>query len=159
MKSLSAPMTAAVAAQETGDEPLIALTITHPSLPGPIRLIDAPGDVVKNGNTYSWWPLRVTLPTESRDEMPSVSMELCSVDRAVSDAVLALSGDAPQVQYEVVLKSTPDVTERGPLYFDLRNIDGDVGLLRGALSMPGILDEPSPGGRMTPATHPALFPL
>lgn len=156
MKTFSGPMTAAMGAQETGEEPLVALTIEHAGLPATIRIIDFTTDVVKSGNTYSWWPFRVTLPSESRDDIASVQLMFDSVDRAISDLVQGLSGAAPTVSFEVVLASSPNVTEMGPFYFECRACGGDGGTVVAELSPPAILDEPA-FARMTPATHTGLY--
>jgi hypothetical protein len=156
VKSISARARAAIGAQETGDEPLVALTITHADLVEPIRIVDFPEDVEKGGETFATWPFRVTLPGESKDELPAVSLEIDAVDRTITDQLLALTGEAPAVEFEVVLAATPDTTEWGPFHFQMRAPQIDVGLITAELGLPPVLDEPCPGGRMTPATHPAL---
>jgi hypothetical protein len=157
VKTFSATQTAAMGAQETGEEPLVALTIEHAGLATPIRIIDYGSDVVKDGDTFSWWPLRVTLPASTKDELPSVQVEIDAADRTLGDALRALTGDPPSVSFEIVLASSPDTTESGPYHFELRSLSGDASTLRGELALPAILDEPA-YARMTPATHPGLYP-
>lgn len=157
MSELSDNARAAAGAPETGEEPVVALTIEHADLAAPIRIIDAGTDVVKDGDTYVSWPFRVTLPASTKDELPSVQMELDAADVTVRDAVLALTGEPAAITYEIALKSTPDVTEAGPFHFEVRSVGGDAATLRGELSLPAILDEPA-FARMTPATHPGLYP-
>lgn len=157
MKTFSATQTAAMGAQETGEEPLVALTIEHADLPATIRIIDFSSNVVKDGDTYAWWPFRVTLPASMKDELPAVQLELDAADATIRDALIALAGAPASVEFELVLASAPNTTEAGPYHFEMRSVGGDAATLRGELSLPAILDEPA-YSRMTPATHPGLYP-
>lgn len=158
-RNLSSTARRAVFAQQTGEVLVHLLTLSHPSLPVPIRVTDNAEDVVSLGTTYQHFPFEATLPDETDEGVPEVSLSICNADRAIVRAVRELQGDAMTAELRVVLADSPDVTEAGPYTFSLRDIEYDAAVVRGKLRFEDLLNEPYPCDEFTPTRTPGVFGL
>jgi hypothetical protein len=147
----------AIYAPETGEVFLVLLTITHPSLPAPIRVVANSEDIVSEGLTYQRFPFEVTLPPESEDSPPSVKLRIANADREIVRAVRSVSGEAMKAELRVVLASSPDVIEAGPYEFTIRQPTFDASFVEATLRFEEILSEPYPADAFTPSRFPGLF--
>ena len=152
---VSAPMRDAGYAQETGEAPLVLLTIDHPDLTAPIRVTSDAVDTISRLETYIAFPFRVTLPDDTEEAARS-RLEIDNVDRQIVAAVRAVSSP-PSVTIEVVLASSPDLVEAGPFDFELEEARYDVLVVSGELAFEPILDLAVPGDVMSPGLFPGLF--
>ncbi len=135
---------------------LVLLTIRHPSLSEPIRVVNNFKDIVSQGRTFVGCWFTIELPSDTPGERPSVFIEVDNVDRAQVDA-LRRADTPPKVDIEVVLASQPDVIEHGPMTMTLREATYDVLKIRGRLEFEELFSEPYPGDSITPLSHPSLF--
>ena len=119
MRSLSAALTYAMMQQETDIVPLVLLTITHPTLAQPIRLVNnAPLDsgsnnIVRGGQTYVAFPFDLTLPDDVERQAPRGRLSVQNVTREIVDFI-RVPPPAPQVTMEVINAAAP---EEGGAFF------------------------------------------
>jgi len=75
---------------------------------------------VRTDGTYLPYPFQINLPTQSDDEVPTVSLTVDNTDLTVNDKIRTLSGP-PTVTFSVVLASSPNTEEAGPFEMQLQN--------------------------------------
>jgi hypothetical protein len=159
----------AIAAPESDETWIQLLTITHPSLPEPVRVSsdptqvldidDAQGPVygtVSRGQSYVHWPFEIHLPAEDGEQLPRVRLVIDNVDRRIAEGLRTIQGP-PEVALEVVLASDPDTVEAGPFLMTLRRAVYDAAAISADLAFEDILNQAIPGDSFTPATTPGLF--
>lgn len=158
-RTLSQAARAAAFAQSTDQCFLALLTLSHPTLPQPIRVCNDGRDLVSRGLTFQRFPFEFELPEESDAAPPTVRLRICNVDRTVVAALrtAASSGEPVQVRLEIVLASSPDTIETGPFDFALREASYDAIVVEGTLVYEDLLNEPFPADTFTPTTYPGLF--
>lgn len=154
--TVSPTATQALLAPTTDEAFLFLCQINHSSLTEPIRVVNNWEDCVSNGDTYIKFSFRVTLPDDSADNMPRPTLEIDNVDRAIYDAVRAMDSPAT-VSISIVMASTPDVIEMGPLVFTMRRVESDATTVKGELALEELWAEPFPGDSFNPSNYPGLF--
>jgi len=154
---VSATARAALQARETPEVFLCLLTLAHPSWVTPIRVVNDGVGHTAGGQDYLSFPFDITMPPETEEGQPKVTLEICNVDRQIVAAVRGVSGDPITVELAVALASTPDVVEAGPYSFSLREASYDATVVSGTLAYEDLLNEPCPPRTMTPAVTPGLF--
>lgn len=143
-------------AQQTGEALLTLLTLSHPSLTDPIRVVNDAQDLVSGGYTYQSFPFEIAWPTMNEDGPASVKLRICGVDQTVIRAVRTLSGQALAVSLSLVRAAAPDLIEMGPIEATLRNAVYEAGFVEGDLRFEDLANEPFPSSLMTPARFPGL---
>lgn len=155
-RTLSSPALAAIYAQETREVFLELLTITHAALPSPIRLVNNPTDVTSRGNVYIRFPFLMRFHADQNEEIPNAELQTDNVSQELLVALRAISGRAIVVA-EMVLASSPDVVEYGPMTYKLIGFAGDATQLTLTLSYEPLTSEPYPSGIFNPTDWPGLF--
>lgn len=148
------------------DALLAFLTITHPGLAEPIRVVSDVMDYLRDGQLYTGIPFGFALLTDG-DEMPRTQLRLSAVDRRLSQAVRAFTG-RPSVRLEIASSADFDLTRdpREPfgavanLYgfsdFGLAEIDAAPGEITGEVVLHDYATEPF-GLRGTQDLLPGLY--
>lgn len=154
-RTLSATAVASLNAQETGEVWLVLLTISHPDLPTPIRVVNNNEDITSRGNVYQAFPFEIVLPGEDPDSPPRASIRIDNVDRSVIGLIRSISS-APSVTIEVILASQPNTVEIAYSSLALRNVRYDPSTIEGELFFEPLFNEPITA-TMTPSRFPGLF--
>ena len=155
-RSLSSAAKQAANARETGEAFLFLLTITHALLPATLRFTNNRTDIVSRGDTYVAFPFQVTLPDDDPEEAARVQLRIDNVDRQIVDNIKLLTSP-PAMTLEIVLGSTPNTVEAGPVLMELTKCDYNALTVTGDLAFEPVLFLRFPSGRFTPASHPGLF--
>ena len=155
-RSVSATLKQAAFAQETGEAVLELVTLDHPDLGGPLRMVNNLTDVVSRGNTFVAFPFMLTLPAEDEDRAGEARLTIDNVSGEIAAALRSISSPAT-VTLEVVLASSPDTVEASAPDYQLRDVTIDVGQVSGRLTLEDFESEPYPAGRMSPLRFPGLF--
>lgn len=142
-------------AQQTDEVFLVLLTMTHPSLAVPIRVVNNNEDVVSRGNNYIALGFEVSLPGEEPDRPTLARLKIDNVDRTVIVALRQIL-TPPIVTLEVVLADTPSTVEASFTGLILRNVIYDEASITGELAFEQILVEPV-SISIVPARFPGLF--
>lgn len=153
---LSAAARLSAFASETDKVWLMILTIEHPEIDPPIRVVANTEDIVSRGHTYVAYPFELELPADTAEEVPEVQLSFDNIDRVLTDTIRTMR-DAATVTIEVVLADTPDVVEAGPFFMTMKDVDYNAAVIAVTLGFEDILNEPFPKDTFTPATHPGIF--
>lgn len=152
----SAAVLAAIYARETDEVELKLLTIDHPDMVTPIRVVADQVDVVSRGDTYTAFPFALAAPPQREGELPQSELIIDNVSRLLTETVRSITTPATMT-LEVVLASDPDTLIAGPWAFEMRQTRINVQTIRAALQFEPILEEPFPAGRFTPTLFAGIF--
>lgn len=153
-RTLSVPAAASLFAQETEQVWLALLTIAHPNLAVPIRLVNNNENVTSGGFLFTAFPFEIQLPGQDEDGIGEARLVVDNADRSVLLALRELLGPL-SVTIAVVLAATPNVVEILIPDMALREVDWDAERLSAVLRMEDLLSEPL-SLQMTPARFPGL---
>lgn len=143
--------------EETDQIWLACLTIDHEDMAEAIRVVHDKQDLQRNDGLYIAFPFKVTLPSDTEDEIPRVRISIGNVDRRIIKEIRQLTS-APDVTLEIVLRENPDPAEVGPFDFKLRDITYDKDVISGELGYEqDFLDEPFPGDTLNPNNARGMF--
>jgi hypothetical protein len=156
-RSLSSVARAAIFAQQTGEVFVLLLELDHANFTAIIRVCSDNLPVVAGGYTYSPFPFEITLPDESEETPPRVTLKIDNVDRRIVQEVRKVTGNPITVRLRVVLASSPDTIEAGPFEFSLRDVEYDAKVITGTLMFEDLLNESFPADSFTPARFKGLF--
>lgn len=166
MRSVSDTFREAMFSQETGELPVLLLTITHPDLETVWRLSSDNGVLLDSenmlygttsrGDDYYFFPMDVSLPEEGDDASNVIQITLDNVTREVTPLLQSTVTPA-QITIEVVLASAPDDVEIEFPDFELASADVDAGSAVLSLTVDTMASEPFPSGNFTPAAFGGLW--
>ncbi|RJP21681.1 MAG: DUF1833 domain-containing protein [Deltaproteobacteria bacterium] len=157
-RPLSTVAKRAIFAQQTSEVFVILLELEHPNFAGIIRVCSNDLSVSHRGNTFVPFPFEIILPDETDDSPPRVTLRIDNVDRRiVSELRSVVTGVPVKVRLYVVLASSPDTVEVGPMEFSLRDVEFTATTVEGTLLYEDVLNESYPADSFTPARFPALF--
>lgn len=156
MRNLTNAATSAVLSQQTAEVFLSLLVISHSSLPEPLRFVNSREDLVSNGETYLGFPFEITLPTQDGETVSSISLSICNVDRQITEAIRNMSSTA-DITFSVVLASSPDDIELGPIDMSLKEVSYNALTVSGTLQLENLVDTAYPSYNFTPGDFPGLF--
>jgi hypothetical protein len=109
-RSLSTLLKQSLAAQETGEAAFLLLTISHPSLDVPFRLVRNGAAITSRGNPFAPFPIDVLVPDDAEENAPSAPVTIDNISREII-TWLRGADPAPTFLIECVLASTPDTVE------------------------------------------------
>jgi len=158
MRSTSLNFRRAAYAQRTDEVILLLLTITHPDMEMPIRVVNDLQSIMSRGNKFIAFPFEINLPEETSEQLSKVTLRIDNVDRLIVYSLRTLSS-APEVTLEAILATSPDIVEAGPFNMTLRDVKYDALVVEGTLYFEDLLNEPYPGDSFVPAHFPGLFVL
>lgn len=155
-RNVSAELKQAVYAQETEQEFVVLITLSHPDLATPIRVNSSGKDVVSNGETFLAYPFEVVLPDDVDDRPPRAKLRIDNISREIVLAVRSISS-APFVTIQIVMATAPNTIEAEFPDFRLSNITYDQLTVEGDLTLEEFIGEPYPARVFSPADFPGLF--
>lgn len=157
-RPLSTVAKRAIFAQQTSEAFIVLLELEHPNFSGIIRVCSNDRPIVSNGYEYLPFPFEIILPDDAEIESPRVQLRIDNVDRRIiSEMRSVVSGSPVTVRLYVVVASTPDVREVGPIEFTLRDVEYTAATIEGTLLYEDLLNEPYPADAFTPTWFPGLF--
>lgn len=163
----------AIAARAALEDPaspdalLAFLTIRHPALPAPLRIVSDVMDYVQGGDTYIGIPFGFKLLSDD-ESVPRTQLRLSNVDRQIGQALRAMTGRA---EVQLQLMSTADfdlgtdprveigsaAVIYGFQHFALVNASVTATEVTGELILQDYSVEPWPNVRATQDRLPGLF--
>lgn len=160
-RELSREAVSSLLAQRTSELWLEIVTITSTDEDGSNRMVQArwvkdSEQVVSNGETYmpSYWQL--ILPPSDPEKLPIAKFQLDNVKRELIEEIRATRGII-EVEHSVIMKSSPDVIEVGPIRYNIQDVQYDAGYITGTLGHFRLADERYPIHKFSPAYFPGLF--
>ena len=155
-RTLSSAALQALFAANTDECLLFLIEIDHSSWANPVRIVNNNIDIVSNGDTYTAFPVEITLPSEHQDKTATSRLRVCNVDRQMVSLFDALSS-SPSVTVSVVLGPTPDTSEAGPGKSTLEDYTYTKEAIEGVLSHENLMDKSFPSGTFSPGEYEGLF--
>lgn len=166
-RQLSASTLASMYDEETGDGPIMLLTIDHEGLPAPIlissdatqRVRETDREViygtVSRGEEFLFFPFEMVLPSDEEGGVPNVRLSIDNLTAEITDAVRELTSP-PVILFEVVMMADPDVVEMSLPDFLLTDVEWTRERITATVSMDMLLTERM-GYTYRPTTHPGVF--
>lgn len=156
--------------QETGDYPIILLTIDHADLAQPIRVSTDPTQrlsslttdqhvvygTISLGNEYVFYPVEVAWPTTDEESPPATTLTVANIGRELISTIRTLE-TSPTIGMALVLASDPDTIESEFNGFLFTDISIDAYTVKGSLTIDTGATEPFPHLLFTPSTAPGSF--
>ena len=155
-RTVSLPALQAMLAQNTSAVFLELLTITHPDLASPLRLVNNTVDIESNGNTFSATAFAGTLPNDLEKRAPAASLSVSNVDQTIITALRALTS-APTFTLAVVVAESPDTYEYGPIDLELTDYQVNAQTISMRLSLEDFTQRAYPALQIDPVNFPGLF--
>lgn len=153
---LSPTAARAILARETDEVFLACVTVSGTDLPT-LRMVNNTEPVVRSGGTWHPYPFEITLPEDSDSANPTVSIKIDNIDRQVTRALKDYAG-VPKCTVEVVLASSPNTVEVGPLDFAVLAVDYDALAITGTLGYEeDFLNQAVPAQTYSPSNSPGMF--
>ena len=154
--AITQDMVEAVFAAETAETFLVLLTMDHPDLSDPIRVVHNTEDIDSRGNTYTRFAFRPKFPDNVEGRVPTAELVIDNISLEIVREIRQLD-TAPTVKLEVIRAADPDVVEMSLPEFHLRNVTWNAETIRGTLSLDNVVQERFPALAFTPAHFPGLF--
>lgn len=153
--------------QSAPDAILAFLTIEHPALADPIRVVSDVIDYEVDGDLYRGLPFGFRLVPDA-DDIPRAQLTVENVDSRIADAVLAMNERATVA---LALRSSADfdlsrhprvaLGAAAPIYafshLSLRDVQGSATEISGTVMLHDYSTEPWPSVRAIEARTPGLF--
>jgi len=165
-RTLSLSFRAAMNAQETGEIPIVLLTITHEDAAEPIRISGDPTErlttdplvygTTSRGETFTFIPFALSLPEDAEGTGPNARLVLDNVSRELIPLIRSIATPA-QVLLETVMASDLDYVEVQFPSFDITKVSYDAASITLELTMDPLVTEPFPADSFDPANFPGLF--
>jgi hypothetical protein len=121
MSRLSDEATAAVLAQETEKVFLHLLTI-ETSSGVTLRFVDNNQNIFSKGNEYFAAGFTLILPEQTDDAPRPCRLAIDNTDLSIFQTIKQAVGQEISITVCVIMADTPDIYERGPLKYKLRNV-------------------------------------
>lgn len=162
----------AIYAQESGDYPILLLTISHKNMSEDIRISTDPTTrlpafttdenvvygTVSQSLDFIYCPIEISLPSDEEDSAPQTELTVSNVGRELVEAIRSLE-TSPTVTMEMVLASNTDQLEGHIAGFQFQDITINTLTITGTLTIETLTNEPFPFRTFTPSTAPGLFKL
>ena len=164
---IDADIKTALEAPDSVDALLAFLTITHPLLPDPIRVVSDVIDYVVDGQTFKGLPFEFGILSDNEGP-PMTELRVQNVDRKIGQALLVLNDRAKvaleirsSADFDLSLDPREELPGGAPLYqfaeFDLIDVTATVADITGRIMLRDFSQEPWPGQRCTQSRFPGLF--
>jgi hypothetical protein len=157
MNGLSENATKALTAQESAQVFLFILRL-YVNSESIFSCVNNTQPVVSNGVVYNPVSFSLALPSQGVDGgTQSCKLSIDNVDRRIMEEVTKALGKTITADISIILASTPDVIERGPINVILRDVTADKSTVEANLYDFYLYDRNIPEGRYTPEDFPGLF--
>jgi hypothetical protein len=146
----------AMTAQETGEVFLVTAVIR---VDGGVafRIVNNTEPVLSGGETYEPFGFTFVLPSTADSGIKSAAFEIDNVDRRIQESVTLAAGKEITAEFNIILASDPDVVERGPFKYILRDFQITKQRIKAVLYDFYLTDLNIPGLQYTPKNFPGLF--
>jgi hypothetical protein len=152
---LSAELLAQMFGQVSDDPFIMLVTLTHDDF-STIRLANNTVNVVSRGNTYTAFPMQITLPADTGDVDREVRIEFDNVSLSLIDEMRSISTPM-EVKIEMLLASDLETVQLSIEDLKLRSITYDKQRISARLYMDSFLQVEMTSEIYGPNNFPGLF--
>jgi hypothetical protein len=153
---LSDPAARAVLAPETEKVFLHLLTI-ETSGGAVLRFVDNTQDIVSRGQTFAAAAFTIILPEQSSDGPRPCKLAVDNTDLSIFRTIKLAVGQTITASICVIMADTPDVYERGPLKYRLRNVRASKETVEGEVYDFYITDRKFPKDTYSPEDFEGMY--
>ena len=148
----------AATAQETAACLLTLLTISVDNNPV-LHLVDNLTDVESNGTTYTACSFTCLLPDQAEGGSKTCKLQIDNTDTRIYGTIKESLKGAKEIRAEVavIMSTSPDVYEQGPLSFILRNVSANAQSVSAELYDGYMADRKFTAMTYSPDHFPGLF--
>jgi hypothetical protein len=143
-------------ASQTDEVYLVLLQVDHSTLGAPIRIVNNSTNVTSGGNVYTAYPFEVVFPDDVDEREPSAEVRIDNVDRFLMDEVRTIQSP-PLMTISVIIESTPNTIEWGPLELETRGVSYDRNVITFSLAYSAFTQEPFPYRVFDTINFPGMF--
>lgn len=167
-RTLSSLALKAMFAEETGDYPILLVTISGGGLSEDIhissdptqRLLETDADIFygtnSNGTDFYFLPFQLKLPDESDESAQQMTITIDNVSRELVPSIRSATS-APSINVDIVMSCSVDAVEASFPDFLITSVEYDELTISGSMSLDLFDSEPFPSGSFTPSAFPGLF--
>jgi Domain of unknown function (DUF1833) len=134
---------------------LALLTISIAGYPS-LYVVNNSAPIVSRGVQYEPYPFNLTLPADDSESLPSVSLVLSNLDKAIVEFVRSQM-TPPTIVIEIVTSAYPDIVEKSLSFLKLVSVTYDAMQLTGTLNVDDFMTQGFPAESYVPPQFPALF--
>lgn len=156
MSRLSPGATEAVLAPETEKVFLHLLTI-ETSGGAVLRFVDNNQNVTSRGDEYAAAGFTIILPEQTDGVPRPCRLAIDNTDLSIFQTIKQSAGQDVSVTVRVIMSDTPDVYERGPLKYRLRNVRASKETIEGEVYDFYLSDRKFPKDTYSPEDFEGLF--
>ena len=156
MSRLSPEAAEAVFAPETEKVFLHLLTVETPG-GAVLRFVDNNQNIVSRGYEYLAAGFTITLPQQSQDAPRPCRLAIDNTDLSAFAFIKQAAGQEVSVSVCVIMSDTPDVYERGPLKYRLRNVSASKETIEGEVHDFYLADRRFPKDSYSPDDFEGMF--
>ena len=156
MSRISQGATAAVLAPETEKVFLHLITI-ETSGGAALRFVDNNQNITSRGNEYTAAGFTIILPEQTDNAPRPCRLAIDNTDMVIFQTIKQAVGQTVSVSIAVIMADTPDVYERGPLKYLLRNVRATKETIEGEVYDSYLVDRKFPKDTYTPEDFEGMF--
>ena len=156
MSRISQDATAAVLAPETEKVFLHLLTI-ETSGGAVLRFVDNTQNIISKGNEYFATGFTIILPEQTDNAPRPCRLAIDNTDLIIFQTIKQAAGQTVSITIAVIMADTPDVYERGPLKYLLRNVRANKETIEGEVYDFYLIDRKFPKDTYSPEDFEGLF--
>jgi hypothetical protein len=156
MSRLSDAAAAAVLEPETEKVFLHLITI-ETSGGAVLRFVDNTQDIISRGNSYAAAGFSIILPEQSTEGPSPCKLAIDNSDLSIFQTIKQAVGQTVTVSVCIIMADTPDVYERGPLKYKLRNVRATKAAIEGEVYDFYIVDRKFPKDTYSPDDFEGMF--
>ena len=164
MRTFSQALMEALTSRESGEIPVLLFTVTHNSLPAPIRISTDNADAfvvdgetvrgtISNGQQFLYLPMSPTLPKDVPDQPSSMQVVFDNIGQTMVEMFRTITSPA-NVTVQLVRAAAPDAIEAEIKFFQLTGSEIDQFTIVASLSVENIWQAPASTIRRRPANYP-----
>jgi len=156
MSRLSPPATEAALAPET-EKVFLHLLSIETSGGAVLRFVDNNQNVTSRGNEYFAAGFTIVLPEQTDNAPRPCRLAIDNTDLAIFGTIKQAVGQDVDATVCVIMADTPDVYERGPLKYRLRNVQATKEAVTGEVYDFYLTDRKFPRDTYTPEDFEGMF--
>jgi len=157
MSRISKEATQAVLAPETEKVFLHLLTIEISGGGAILRFVDNNQHITSRGEEYTAAAFTVVLPEQTQDAPRPCRLVIDNTDQIIFQEIKKAVGKEILVNVCVIMADNPDVYERGPLKYRLRNVRASKETIEGDVYDSYMIDRKFPKDTYSPDDFEGLF--
>jgi hypothetical protein len=134
---------------------LYLLTIRTKDNPD-LCLVNNNEPITSNGIVYQPFPFALTLPADTNERLPSVTLTISNISAEIIEAVRS-QPTAPTLKVELVSSAYPDIVEKRLDFLKLRSVTYDAMVVTGGLEVVNTLSSMFPSETYDPVHYPGMY--